>query len=53
MEMKDCEAYLVYHIDEGLSWVSVETTDRRNFILAHEYIIDEKDKFTRREGTGS
>ena len=43
----------MYHIDEGLCGVPVETTDHLNLILFHENIIDQRDEFMRGEGTGS
>jgi len=51
--MRDFEAYLVYHINEGLGCVPVETTDHLDFIPSGDNILDERDEFVRREGTGS
>jgi len=43
-------AHLVYRIDECLSVVPTETTDRLNLLLSCEGFLNQRDKFVRREG---
>ena len=35
----------MYHIDEGLSFISTETTDRLDLALAREDLLGERDDF--------
>ena len=38
----------MYHVDEGLSCVPSEITNRLNFILIRENILDQEDELMRR-----
>ena len=38
----------MYHVDEGLSCVPAEITNRLNFILTRENILDQEDELMRR-----
>ena len=41
----------MYYIDEGLSVVSTEVTDRFYLVLAHEYRLNRRNDLVRKEGT--
>jgi len=42
-------AYLVYHINKGLSIVSTEVTDHLDFVLTGEDCLEQRDDFIFRE----
>ena len=42
--------HLMYHIDEGLSVISMEFKNHLNFILACEHCLNERDDFVWEQG---
>jgi len=47
--MSECRTCLVYHIDEGLSVVSAEATNRATHMLAREGLLDKGGEFMQSE----